>query len=48
MIIAVISDVHGNYRALNSVIEDIKKKNVQTIMRNYDEALIHTGHSIRL
>lgn len=67
MIIAVISDVHGNYRALNSVLEDIKsqnvdqiyclgdligyapdpnkifslikKRNVQTIMGNYDEAV---------
>ncbi len=67
MIIAVISDVHGNYRALNSVLEDIKsqnieqiyclgdligyapdpnkifslikKRNIQTIMGNYDKAI---------
>lgn len=31
MIIAVISDIHGNYSALNSVLEDIKKQNVERI-----------------
>ncbi len=31
MRIALISDVHGNYRALNSVLEDIKSQNVEQI-----------------
>jgi len=67
MRIAVISDIHGNYLALNSVLEDIKnqnveqifclgdligyapdpnkifslikRRNIQTILGNYDEAV---------
>lgn len=30
--IAIISDIHGNYQALKSVIEDIKSKNIEIII----------------
>ena len=30
--IAIISDIHGNYQALKAVIDDIKKKNINSII----------------
>ena len=30
--IAVISDIHGNLEALKSVLEDIKKRNIEKII----------------
>lgn len=30
--IAIISDIHGNYQALKSVIEDIRSKNIEIII----------------
>lgn len=30
--LAIISDIHGNYQALKAVIEDIKNKNIDTII----------------
>ena len=31
MKIAIISDIHGNLEALNTVLEDIKKRNIDKI-----------------
>ena len=31
--IAIISDVHGNITALNTVLNDIKKRNIEKIYR---------------
>ncbi|KAA3658963.1 MAG: metallophosphoesterase [Calditrichaeota bacterium] len=41
MKIAIISDIHGNIHALEAVLEDLKAKNVDTIIANGD--LINRG-----